>query len=57
MDHKGTLIFHKRGKRLFVTGKNWNKMFEVRVVEGDAKMPWADVKKRCVPSGNIFRPR
>jgi len=33
------IAYDAQGQRLFVTGKNWPKLFEVRIVAGDAAQP------------------
>jgi len=33
LDVLNGIAYHKASKRLFVTGKNWNKLFEVKLIE------------------------
>ena len=42
-------------KRIFLTGKLWSKMFEVKLVRPEKPVPLKRVKELCVPGRTIFR--
>ncbi|CAD7949122.1 unnamed protein product [Amoebophrya sp. A120] len=49
------IAYDKKSGRLFVTGKLWNTLFEVKVVSlPQDKLPWDLVKQLCVPVRNVF---
>lgn len=47
------IAYDRRLKRLFVTGKQWETIFEVKLVPERA-LSAGEVRRLCVPSGNIF---
>ncbi len=48
------IAFDAKSGRLFVTGKYWSKLFEVRLAPIGFKLEWDVVKQLCVPEKNIF---
>ncbi len=48
------IAWDQAGERLFVTGKLWSKVFEVKVVPLAKDIPKKDLSKFCVPVRNMF---
>jgi len=48
------IAYDKLGKRLFVTGKLWSKLFEVRLVPVRQAFSEQEIEKMCIPSVNVF---
>eukprot|EP00392_Amoebophrya_sp_AT5.2_P004128 g4136.t1 len=49
------IAFHAKSGRLFITGKLWSKLFEVRLAPVKFELEWQVVKQLCVPEKNVFR--
>eukprot|EP00927_Polykrikos_kofoidii_P065933 TRINITY_DN61626_c0_g1_i1.p1 TRINITY_DN61626_c0_g1~~TRINITY_DN61626_c0_g1_i1.p1 ORF type:complete len:356 (-),score=12.03 TRINITY_DN61626_c0_g1_i1:138-1157(-) len=50
------IAYDRSGDRLFVTGKRWSQLFEVKVVQY-ATLPLKAARKKCIPRSNLFRHR
>lgn len=47
------IAYDRKNKRIFVTGKRWNLMYEVKLVPVIG-MPKAEINRLCVPRRNVF---
>lgn len=48
------IAYDKKDGRIFVTGKLWSKLFEVKLVPLEKPLPRTELHRQCVPARNVF---